>query len=126
MINVKINKKKKHEISKYLYMQFMEPLGNADASVDASWDYGRNRWYPAIIEATRDLAPTMIRWGGCFASYYHWQEAVGPREKRIPMLNYAWGGIYPNQVGTDEVIDFCRQVGAEPLLVANMESEGLP
>ena len=126
MINLKINKKKKHEISKYLYMQFMEPLGNADASVDASWDYGRNRWYPAIIEATRDLAPTMIRWGGCFASYYHWQEAVGPREGRIPMLNYAWGGIFPNQVGTDEIIDFCRQVGAEPLLVANMESEGLP
>ena len=126
MINFKINTQKKHPISKYLYMQFMEPLSSTDSSVDAAWDYGTNEWYPAVIEATRDLAPSMIRYGGCFASYYHWKEAVGPRSHRVPMINYAWGGVFPNQVGTHEVIDFCRQVQAEPLIVANMESEGLP
>lgn len=126
MINLKINTKKKHEISKYLYMQFMEPLSVTDSSVDAAWDYAENDWFPSVIDKTRELAPTMIRWGGCFASYYHWKEAVGPRNQRVPMINYAWSGLYSNQVGTHEVIDFCRRVDAEPLLVANMESEGLP
>lgn len=64
----------------------------------------------------------MVRFGGCFASYYRWKEAVGP--KRIPMLNHCWGGSYANQVGTHEIIDFCRKVDAEPLLVVNMESDG--
>lgn len=125
MINLKINPTKKHEISPYLYMQFMEPLGVADSSVDAAWDFVENRWEPEVIEKTKELAPTMVRFGGCFASYYHWREGVGPRKSRVPMINYHWGGIYHNQVGTHEVIDFCRQVGAEPLLVVNMESEGL-
>ena len=27
-----------YPLSPYLYMQFAEPLGNADSSVDAAWD----------------------------------------------------------------------------------------
>jgi len=125
MTTLKINPVKKHAISPYLYMQFMEPLGVADASVDAGWDFVENDWYPKLIEAAQKLAPTMVRFGGCFASYYHWREAVGPQEKRIPMLNHCWGGKYFNQVGTHEVMDFCRRVGADPLLVVNMESDGV-
>lgn len=125
MITVKINPAKKHEISPYLYMQFMEPLGVADASVDAAWDFTENEWFPVVIDKICELAPTMVRFGGCFASYYHWKEAIGERKKRVPMINYCWSGIYHNQVGTHEIIDFCRKVNAEPLLVVNMESEGL-
>ena len=66
----------------------------------------------------------MIRFGGCFASYYHWKEAVGPMEKRVPMVNYCWDGLYSNHVGTHELIDFCRQINADPLIVVNMESDG--
>jgi alpha-L-arabinofuranosidase len=40
------------------------------------------------------------------------------------MLNQLWGGIYNNQVGTHELIDFCRRVGADPLIVVNFESDG--
>ena len=125
MSNIKIKLNEKHEISPYLYMQFMKPLGCADASVDAAWDFGENDWYPQVIEKVKELAPTMVRFGGCFASYYHWKEAIGPQEKRIPMRNHLWGGKYFNQVGTHEFLDFCKRVGAEPLLVTNMESEGM-
>lgn len=124
MITLKIGTKEKHEISPYLYMQFMEPLGVCDSSVDAAWDYAEGKWHQSIIDKVCELAPTMVRWGGCFASYYHWKEAIGKFEDRIPMVNYLWGGIYSNHVGTDEVIDFCRKVNAEPLLVVNMESDG--
>ena len=94
MVELKINTQKKHEISPYLYMQFIEPLGVADTSVDAAWDFAENRWHPAVIEKVRELSPTMIRFGGAFASYYHWKEGIGPRNSRIPMFNHCWGGIY--------------------------------
>jgi alpha-L-arabinofuranosidase len=112
------------ELSPYLYMQFMEPLGTTDGSVAAAWDFGRDRWRPDVVDVTRRLAPTMMRWGGCFSSYYRWKEAVGPRDARVPMLNLCWGGVETNQVGTVEFVDFCRQVGAEPLMSVNFESDG--
>jgi alpha-L-arabinofuranosidase len=111
-------------LSPYLYMQFMEPLGVTDSSVDAAWDFGSNRWREDVVNISQELAPTLLRWGGCFCSYYRWKEGVGPRDQRPLMLNQLWGGIYHNQVGTHEFVDFCRRVGADPLLVVNFESDG--
>lgn len=111
-------------LSPYLYMQFAEPLGNADASIDAAWNSLEENWQEPAIEIIRKLAPPMIRWGGCFSSYYHWQEAVGPREKRLPILNLTWEGVFSNQVGTAEIVQLCRRVGAEPLFCVNFESDG--
>lgn len=122
MIRLQLGSEKKHEISPYLYMQFMEPLGTADSSVDAAWDFVQKDWNPLVMEQVRQLAPTMVRFGGTMIDYYHWEEAVGPT--RTPMLNYCWGGIYHNQVGTHEFVDFCRKVQAQPLMVVNMESDG--
>lgn len=126
MVNLKIDFNKKHKISPYLYMQFMEPLGVADSSVDAGWDFDNNEWFEQLLTEVCKLSPTMVRFGGCFASYYHWREGVGAFDKRIPMRNIRWGGIYHNLVGTHEIIDFCKKVDSEPLLVVNMESEGIP
>ncbi len=112
------------ELSPYLHMQFMEPLGTTDGSVAAAWDFGHDRWRPDVIEITRALGPSLIRWGGCFASYYRWKEAVGPRDRRTPMLNLCWGGVETNQVGTQEFVDFCHQVDADPLMCVNFESDG--
>ncbi len=112
------------DLSPYLYMQFMEPLGTTDGSVAAAWDSLRDRWRPDVIDVTKELSPTLMRWGGCFSSYYRWKEGVGPRAERRPMLNLLWGGVETNQVGTGEFVDFCRQVGAEPLLAVNFESDG--
>ncbi|MBN2507749.1 MAG: alpha-L-arabinofuranosidase [Verrucomicrobia bacterium] len=111
-------------LSPYLYMQFMEPLGVTDSSVDAAWDFARDRWREDVVEVSRELAPTLMRWGGCFCSYYRWQEGVGPRNQRKPMLNQLWGGLYNHPVGTREFVDFCRRVGADPLFVVNFESDG--
>lgn len=125
MSRLKLDLREKHEISPYLYMQFMEPLGCADASVDAAWDFGEDDWYPCVVDKLKELSPTMMRFGGCFASYYHWREGIGPQSARVPMRNHCWGGRYANQVGAHEFIDLCRRVGCEPLMVVNMASEGL-
>jgi alpha-L-arabinofuranosidase len=111
-------------LSPFLYMQFMEPLGATDASVEAAWDHLRDDWREDVVAVTRDLAPTMLRWGGIFLDFYRWREGVGPRAQRPPMLNLLWGGIESNQVGTAEFVDLARRVGAEPLVCVNFESDG--
>ncbi len=112
------------ELSPYLYMQFMEPLGTTDGSVEAAWDHLADDWRPDVVEVTRELAPTMMRWGGIFADFYRWREGVGPRSARPAMTNLLWGGIESNQVGTAEFVDFARRAGAEPLICVNFESDG--
>jgi alpha-L-arabinofuranosidase len=119
-----VNPLPQFELSPYLFMQFMEPLGTTDSSVDAAWDYSQNAWRRDVVDVTRRLSPTLMRWGGCFSSYYRWKEAVGPRPQRKPMHNLLWGGIESNQIGTAEFVDFCIQTGAEPLMCVNFESDG--
>jgi alpha-L-arabinofuranosidase len=112
------------ELSPYLYMQFMEPLGATDGSVEAAWDHLREQWRDDVVAVTRALAPTMMRWGGIFADFYRWREGVGPRATRPPMLNLLWGGIESNQVGTGEFVELCRLANADPLICVNFESDG--
>lgn len=123
---ITVSAEAKFELSPYLYMQFMEPLGTTDGSVEASWDHLRGQWRGDLVEATSGLAPPMMRWGGLFSAYYRWREGVGPRAGRVPMHNLVWGGVETNQVGTAEFLDFCRQVRAEPLMCVNFGAEGNP
>jgi alpha-L-arabinofuranosidase len=112
------------DISPLLYMQFMEPLGVTDSSVEAVWNYETDDWRADFIDVVRDLAPDVMRFGGLFSRYYHWREGVGPVAQRPPMRNYVWGGRETNRVGTHEFVDFCRRVGAEPLYCVNFLSDG--
>ena len=112
------------DISPHLYMQFMEPLGVTDSSVEASWDWSRDDWRKDFIDATADLAPGMMRFGGLLSRYYKWREGVGPAAKRPPYRNYVWGGKESHRVGTHEFADFCRRVKAEPMYCVNFLSDG--
>lgn len=112
------------DISPRLYLQFMEPLGVTDSSVEAAWDYHRDDWRADFVEVSRDLAPDVVRYGGLFSRYYKWREGVGPVEQRPWMRNYVWGGRETNRVGTHEFVDFCQRVGAEPLYCVNFLSDG--
>lgn len=112
------------EISPRLYLQFMEPLGDTDGSVEAAWDYEIDDWREDLVTATRSLAPDVMRWGGNFIRYYRWREGVGPVRERPSMYNHIWGGKETNRVGTHEFVDFCRRVDAEPLVCVNFMSDG--
>jgi alpha-L-arabinofuranosidase len=121
---LRLNLKPAFELSPYLYMQFMEPLGATDGSVEAAWDHGQQAWRNDVVDVTRELEPTMLRWGGIYTDFYRWREGVGPRDDRPTMVNQMWGGIESNQVGTAEFCDFSRRVNAEPLMCVNFESDG--
>lgn len=122
--SVSIDPTPRFEVSSTLYMQFMEPLGVTDGSVDAAWNYLEDDWRGDLIEAVREIGPDVIRWGGNFIRHYKWREGVGPPASRPSMYNYYWGGTETNRVGTHEFVDFCRRVGAEPLLCVNFRSDG--
>jgi alpha-N-arabinofuranosidase len=112
------------DISPRLYMQFMEPLGVTDSSVEAAWDYQTDAWRSDFVKTTAILAPGVMRFGGLFSRYYKWREGVGPVDRRPLMRNYVWGGKETNRVGTAEFVDFCRRVSAEPLYCVNFLSDG--
>jgi alpha-L-arabinofuranosidase len=75
---------------------------------------------PDVVRFLRDSKLPLLRWpGGNFVSGYHWQDGVGPVEKRPTRANYAWGSVEPNTFGTDEFITFCREVGCKPMICIN-------
>ena len=112
------------DISPLLYMQFMEPLGATDSTVEAAWDYDLDDWRKDFIDTVKDLAPGAMRFGGLFSRHYKWREGIGPAAKRPAMRNYFWGGKETNRAGTHEFVDFCRRVGAEPFYCVNFMSDG--
>ena len=126
MPTIKVDPRPLHAISPRLYMQFMEPLGTTDSSVEACWDALTDRWRPDFIEVVRDLAPSSIRWGGILTSFWKWRESVGPRATRQDMVNYLWGGWEKNVVGVDEFLQFCEAVSAEPIMAINFAADGRP
>jgi alpha-N-arabinofuranosidase len=68
-----------------------------------------------VMEALKQLKMPIVRLpGGCFASAYHWLDAVGP--ERTPAFDKAWRVEDPNTFGTDEFVRWCRveAAGVEP------------
>lgn len=74
---------------------------------------------PDLFNAINNLKPPFIRWpGGSFASTYKWKDGIGQRESRRYHPNVLWGGYSDYYgFGTDEFLEFCRQLNTEPLVV---------
>ena len=77
-----------------------------------------------------------MRWpGGCFADSYDWRDGIGPRSQRPRRTNF-WAGAgewtngapdgpwkyETNQFGTNDFARFCRLIGAQPYMAANLRS----
>lgn len=74
-----------------------------------------------VMDAMRPMAMTAMRYpGGNFASGYHWEDGVGPRDQRPTVRELAWQSIEPNHFGTDEYIALCRKMGWTPMLTVNL------
>ncbi len=72
------------------------------------------------IALLKELNAPIYRWpGGNFVSGYEWRDGIGDRDRRPPRRNPAWTGVEHNDFGTDEFIDFCREIGTEPAIAVN-------
>ena len=109
------------QISRHIYGHFAEHLGRC--IYDGLW-VGPDSAIPNtrgirndVVEALRKIKIPNLRWpGGCFADQYHWQDGIGPPEKRPRRVNIHWGGVVEdNSFGTHEFLDFCELIGADRL-----------
>ncbi len=128
-------------IAPEIYGHFVEHLGGV--VYDGIW-VGEGSKVPntgglrtALIEALKKVKPGVIRWpGGCFADSYNWRDGIGPRNFRPRRVNF-WAGAGewpanapkdgpgrydPNHFGTLEFLRFCKLVGGQPYLAANLRS----
>ena len=73
-----------------------------------------------VAREVKDLGVPIVRYpGGNFVSGYNWLDGVGPKAQRPVVLDRAWNSLETNQFGTNEFLEWCGMVGAEPLLGLN-------
>jgi len=77
---------------------------------------------PDEVAMAKAMETPLVRFGGNFTSSYHWKNGIGERDKRVSMLNLAWGIPEYNTFGTDEFLHFCSLIGAEPQFALNLGS----
>jgi alpha-N-arabinofuranosidase len=75
-----------------------------------------------VVRFSRELHAPLVRFGGNFTSGLHFEDGIGPKDKRVSMLNGAWGIPEYNAFGTDEFLHFCQLVGAQPQIALNLGS----
>ena len=112
------------ELDRRLLGAFLEHLGRAvytgvyDPASELADDHGFRK---DVVAEVRELGVPIIRYpGGNFVSGYNWLDGVGPKDKRPTVLERAWNSTETNQFGTNDFMDWCRLVGAEPLLGFNL------
>jgi len=124
MAHVKVWGVKTGRINDLIYGHFVEHLGRCiygGLFDEFSANSDSCGFRKDVMGAVKRIRCPVLRWpGGNFASAYHWEDGVGPAEKRPQLVNYVWGGLESNRFGTDEFIEYCRAVGAEPYITINL------
>lgn len=86
-----------------------------------------------VIERLKELKPGCLRFpGGCYAEFYRWQDGLMDVDQRPPIgptglefLLRDSDDVDMQEIGIDEFIALCREVGSEPALTIRL-SETAP
>src|SRR6266404_3102814 len=92
------------DIDPKIYGNFIEHLGRCiEGGIfeEGSPLSDTNGFRRDVLDAAKKLNVTLLRWpSGNFSSNYHWRDGIGPRDKRPPRLEMAWGTVESNRFGT--------------------------
>jgi len=73
-----------------------------------------------VMEAVKKLGVSVLRYpGGNFSSGYDWKDGIGPKAQRPARPELAWHDLESNRFGTDEFLNYCQRIGAEPYSCIN-------
>ncbi len=76
-----------------------------------------------VVSILKDVRTPMVRFpGGCYADIYNFEQALGDRDQRSATFDPMWRKWDSNDFGTDEFIELCRILGAEPNITVNFGS----
>ena len=79
-----------------------------------------------VLELVKQLQVPVVRYpGGNFVSNYHWEDGIGPKEKRPKRLDLAWRSIESNQVGIDEFQSWAKKANSEVMMAVNLGNRGV-
>lgn len=84
-----------------------------------------------VIDRLKEMGVPLLRWpGGNFTRDYHWKEGLQPVDRRPPVTS-TWSEILPfsnnydfHDIGIDEFIALCRELGAEPSITLHLGDGG--
>ena len=124
-------------ISPNIYGHFTEHLGGV--IYDGLWVGPKSKVSNVdglrrdVIEHMKKIKAAVVRYpGGCFADSYDWRDGIGPVSSRPRRTNFwivadsdkspSTHRFEPNEFGTNEFVHFCKLIGAEPYLAANLRS----
>ncbi|WP_236344491.1 arabinosylfuranosidase ArfA [Paenibacillus plantiphilus] len=117
------------EIDSRIYGSFIEHMGRAvyggiyepgHASADADGFRGD------VADMVRELRVPLVRYpGGNFVSGYNWEDGIGPKDSRPRRLDLAWRALETNQVGTNEFMQWAKNVNAEVMMAVNLGTRDL-
>lgn len=117
------------QISKYIYGHFTEHLGRCiygGLYEENSLLSDERGFRKDVLSAVKKIRIPILRWpGGNFVSNYHWEDGIGPKDQRPTRFDLAWQQEETNRFGTDEFIEYCKEIGAEPYLCVNMGTGNL-
>jgi alpha-N-arabinofuranosidase len=81
-----------------------------------------------VVALMKELGISLLRWpGGNYSGEYRWKDGLLENDSRAPLFSYQpietnphSGGYDFHEIGIDEFIALCREIGAEPYLTINL------
>ena len=116
------------KVDKRIFGSFIEHLGRAvyegiyQEGSALSDEQGLRKDTLALV---RELQVPIVRYpGGNFVSGYHWEDSVGPKDKRPAKPELAWGVIETNEFGLNEFADWSKKAGSDIMMAVNLGTRG--
>ncbi len=85
------------------------------------WSEKDNSLSMDAVKMTKEMGVSLLRFpGGVFSDYYHWQEGLRERDKRLNTLHYPGGPQSIHNFGVKEASDFAEKTESELLITVNV------
>ncbi len=111
-------------IDPMIYGQMLENVN--DSVIYGGVTDGHGNVQPHIAALLKELEIPVMRWpGGTVIHEYRWREGIGPRNLRPVVTTHAWKGKENYQFGTDEFLNWCKDINTQPYINFNMANSPL-
>ncbi|HUV39823.1 MAG TPA: alpha-L-arabinofuranosidase C-terminal domain-containing protein, partial [Planctomycetota bacterium] len=85
-----------------------------------------------VVQLLKQMSVPILRWpGGNFAGDYRWKDGLLPVDQRGPLAAFLEVETLPHsrgtdnhEIGTDEFLALCRELGTEPFITINLAWDG--
>ena len=116
------------KVDKRIFGSFIEHLGRAvyeGIYQEGSVLSDEQGFRKDTLDLVKELQVPIVRYpGGNFVSGYHWEDSVGPKDKRPAKPDLAWGVIETNEFGLNEFADWSKKAGSDIMMAVNLGTRG--